>query len=49
MGSRGRALDPMLRSWRFVLGAGILSVIGLVALVRWLDAHPFNQRVRQAW
>jgi peptide/nickel transport system permease protein len=33
MGSRGRALDPMLRSWRFVLGAGILSVIGLVAVL----------------
>jgi len=31
-------------------GAGaVVSVLGLVALVRWLDAHPFNQRVRQAW
>jgi MFS family permease len=32
----------------FASGAGV-SVIGLIALVRWLDAHPFNQRVRQAW
>lgn len=32
----------------FAAGA-VVSVIGLVALVRWLDAHPFNQRVRQAW
>jgi MFS family permease len=31
-------------------GSGaVVSVIGLVALVRWLDAHPFNHRVRQAW
>lgn len=32
----------------FAAGA-VVSVIGLIALVRWLDAHPFNQRVRQAW
>lgn len=32
----------------FAAGA-VVSVAGLVALVRWLDAHPFNQRVRQAW
>ena len=32
----------------FASGA-VVSVIGLIALVRWLDAHPFNQRVRQAW
>ncbi len=32
----------------FAAGA-VVSVIGLVALVRWLDVHPFNQRVRQAW
>ena len=31
-------------------GSGaVVSVIGLLALVRWLDAHPFNHRVRQAW
>lgn len=32
----------------FAAGA-VVSVAGLIALVRWLDAHPFNQRVRQAW
>lgn len=32
----------------FASGA-VVSVIGLIAMVRWLDAHPFNQRVRQAW
>lgn len=32
----------------FASGA-VVSVIGLIALVRWLDAHPFNLRVRQAW
>lgn len=32
----------------FVAGA-LVSLAGLVALVRWLDAHPFNPRVRQAW
>jgi MFS transporter, PAT family, beta-lactamase induction signal transducer AmpG len=32
----------------FAAGA-VVSVIGLIALVRWLDAHPFNLRVRQAW
>ena len=32
----------------FAAGA-VVSVVGLMALVRWLDAHPFNQRVRQAW
>lgn len=32
----------------FAAGA-VVSVAGLVALVRWLDAHPFNHRVRQAW
>ncbi len=32
----------------FAVGA-VVSLVGLVALVRWLDAHPFNQRVRQAW
>lgn len=32
----------------FAAGA-VVSLAGLIALVRWLDAHPFNQRVRQAW
>lgn len=32
----------------FAAGA-VVSVAGLIALVRWLDANPFNQRVRQAW
>lgn len=32
----------------FASGA-VVSVLGLIALVRWLDVRPFNQRVRQAW
>lgn len=32
----------------FVVG-GVVSGVGVVALVRWLDTHPFNQRVRAAW
>lgn len=32
----------------FVAG-GLLSGAGVVALVRWLDGHPLNVRVREAW
>lgn len=32
----------------FVVG-GLLSGAGVIALVRWLDAHPLNLRVHEAW
>lgn len=32
----------------FVVG-GLLSGVGVIALVRWLDAHPLNLRVHEAW
>lgn len=28
---------------------GLLSGLGVVALVRWLDVHPLNARVHEAW
>lgn len=31
------------------LAGGLLSGAGVVALVRWLDAHPLNLRVHEAW
>lgn len=44
----GMVGDHLGYATAFASGA-VVSVIGLLALVRWLDAHPFNQRVRQAW
>lgn len=44
----GMVGDHLGYATAFASGA-VVSVIGLIALVRWLDAHPFNQRVRQAW
>jgi len=32
----------------FAVG-GLLSGLGVVALVRWLDVHPLNARVHEAW
>lgn len=32
----------------FVCG-GVLSVVGLLTLIRWLDVRPFSLRVHQAW
>jgi PAT family beta-lactamase induction signal transducer AmpG len=32
----------------FVLGT-VLSALGVLALVFWLDRHPVNARVSQAW
>ena len=34
--------------WAFGIGA-VLSAVGCVALVRWLDRHPPHERVAQAW
>jgi PAT family beta-lactamase induction signal transducer AmpG len=31
------------------LAGGLVSGAGVVALVSWLDTHPFNQRVCEAW
>ena len=31
------------------IAGGLLSGAGVVALVRWLDGHPLNVRVREAW
>lgn len=40
--------DTLGYAWAFGAGA-LVSLAGLLALVRWLDAHPVNARVREAW
>ncbi|MDI1348934.1 MFS transporter [Aquabacterium sp.] len=44
----GMVGDALGYTAAFVAG-GLLSGAGVVALVRWLDAHPLNARVRAAW
>lgn len=44
----GMVGDALGYTAAFVAG-GLLSGAGVVALVRWLDAHPLNARVHEAW
>lgn len=44
----GMVGDALGYTAAFVAG-GLLSGAGVVALVRWLDAHPLNARVHAAW
>ena len=44
----GMVGDALGYAAAFVAG-GLLSGVGVVALVRWLDAHPLNVRVHEAW
>lgn len=44
----GMVGDTLGYTAAFVAG-GLLSGAGVVALVRWLDAHPLNARVHEAW
>ena len=44
----GMVGDALGYAAAFVAG-GAVSGLGVVALVRWLDAHPFNRRVHAAW
>jgi MFS transporter, PAT family, beta-lactamase induction signal transducer AmpG len=44
----GMVGDALGYAAAFVAG-GAVSGVGVVALVRWLDAHPFNRRVHAAW
>lgn len=44
----GMVGDALGYAAAFVAG-GLLSGAGVVALVRWLDAHPLNLRVHEAW
>jgi len=44
----GMVGDALGYAAAFVAG-GLLSGAGVVALVRWLDAHPLNVRVHEAW
>lgn len=44
----GMVGDALGYAAAFVAG-GLLSCAGVVALVRWLDAHPLNVRVHEAW
>jgi PAT family beta-lactamase induction signal transducer AmpG len=40
--------DALGYAWAFGIGA-VLSALGCVAMVRWLDRHPTHARVAQAW
>ena len=44
----GMVGDALGYTAAFVAG-GLLSGAGVVALVRWLDVHPLNARVHEAW
>ena len=44
----GMVGDALGYAAAFVAG-GAVSGVGVVALVRWLDVHPFNRRVHAAW
>lgn len=44
----GAVGDALGYVWAFGIGT-VLSVLGCVALVMWLDHHPTHERVAQAW
>jgi PAT family beta-lactamase induction signal transducer AmpG len=53
VGSLGGIAGGLLGDWlgyapTFIIGA-VLSALGCLALVGWLDRHPTHERVAQAW